>query len=78
MTIFDSIKYPINDNMLFSDIWRSLPLHFRNEWANIYKKYIKEFDLDSGDEERHSRNQDLYEKKIKQMQEYILKYEGPV
>jgi len=34
MTIFDTLKYPVTDDMSWDDIMKTIPIHFRAKWYN--------------------------------------------
>jgi len=79
MTIFDSLKYPIDDDIATGWMVRqTLPKHFRDQWIKLlvdyrWTDYSGESFIDWQD--RIKRNhKDL----CKRMKEYILNYEESV
>jgi len=82
MTIFDSIKYPINTNMTIGEITEFLPNLFQYKWKEICNNYLDEcrvsYYTTPRTDEWNSHISICYNKAIKQLQEYIANYENSV
>ena len=73
MSLFDSIKYPIDSKLRYSDIAYSLPPHFREIWKQIYLKYVWGEEIPS---EQYAPTMTLFERAVAMLQEYIYNYDG--